>query len=166
MLSSQREETEGKLQMRLSPRKNGLTSLFKEVRVFKVCLFLLLFLNVFVFFFPSPSGGRLGGVCLVFSFPPSNQPRAHAPLLHLFLCLSLRRSATTLFSFLIYIYIIHIVFFFFLFLSLSFCKACACLLSSFPQYRWGRIVLSGRASDSRHWMHHPPKKLYQMVFQK
>ena len=30
-----REETEGKLQMLLSLRKNGLTSLFKEVRVFK-----------------------------------------------------------------------------------------------------------------------------------
>ena len=29
-----REETEGRLQMRLSPGKNGLTSLFKEVRVF------------------------------------------------------------------------------------------------------------------------------------
>ena len=36
MLLSLREETEGKLQMLLSPRKNGLTSLFKEVRVFKV----------------------------------------------------------------------------------------------------------------------------------
>ena len=36
MLQSLREETEGKLQMLLSPRKNGLTSLFKEVRVFKV----------------------------------------------------------------------------------------------------------------------------------
>ena len=35
MLESLREETEGKLQMLLSPRKNGLTSLFKEVRVFK-----------------------------------------------------------------------------------------------------------------------------------
>ena len=35
MLSSLREETEGKLQMLLSLRKNGLTSLFKEVRVFK-----------------------------------------------------------------------------------------------------------------------------------
>ena len=35
MLKSLREETEGKLQMLLSPRKNGLTSLFKEVRVFK-----------------------------------------------------------------------------------------------------------------------------------
>ena len=29
-------ETEGKLQMRLSSRKNGPASLFKEVRVFKV----------------------------------------------------------------------------------------------------------------------------------
>ena len=29
------EETEGKLQMLLSLRKNGLDSLFKEVRVFK-----------------------------------------------------------------------------------------------------------------------------------
>ena len=37
MLQSLREETEGKLQMLLSPRKNGLTSLFKEVRVFKGC---------------------------------------------------------------------------------------------------------------------------------
>ena len=36
MLQSLREETEGKLQMLLSLRKNGLTSLFKEVRVFKV----------------------------------------------------------------------------------------------------------------------------------
>ena len=36
MLESLREETEGKLQMLLSLRKNGLTSLFKEVRVFKV----------------------------------------------------------------------------------------------------------------------------------
>ena len=36
MLQSLREETEGKPQMLLSPRKNGLTSLFKEVRVFKV----------------------------------------------------------------------------------------------------------------------------------
>ena len=36
MLQSLRKETEGKLQMLLSPRKNGLTSLFKEVRVFKV----------------------------------------------------------------------------------------------------------------------------------
>ena len=35
MLQSLREETEGKLQMLLSHRKNGLTSLFKEVRVFK-----------------------------------------------------------------------------------------------------------------------------------
>ena len=38
MLESLREETEGKLQMLLSPRKNGLTcltSLFEEVRVFK-----------------------------------------------------------------------------------------------------------------------------------
>ena len=35
MLSSLREETEGKLQMLLSLRKKGLTSLFKEVRVFK-----------------------------------------------------------------------------------------------------------------------------------
>ena len=37
MLFSLKEETEGKLQMLLSPRKNGLTSLFKEVRVFKGC---------------------------------------------------------------------------------------------------------------------------------
>ena len=36
MLYSLREEAEGKLQTILSPRKNGLTSLFKEVRVFKV----------------------------------------------------------------------------------------------------------------------------------
>ena len=36
MLESLREEIEGKLQMLLSLRKNGLTSLFKEVRVFKV----------------------------------------------------------------------------------------------------------------------------------
>ena len=36
MLESLREETEGKLQMPLSLRRNGLTSLFKEVRVFKV----------------------------------------------------------------------------------------------------------------------------------
>ena len=36
MLLSLREETEGKLQMLLSLRKTGLTSLFKEVRVFKV----------------------------------------------------------------------------------------------------------------------------------
>ena len=36
MLQSLREEKEGKLQMRLSPRKSGLTSVFKEVRVFKV----------------------------------------------------------------------------------------------------------------------------------
>ena len=35
MLQSQSEETEGKLQMLLSPRKKGLTSLLKEVRVFK-----------------------------------------------------------------------------------------------------------------------------------
>ena len=35
MLSSLREETEGKLQMLLSPREDGLDSLFKEVRVFK-----------------------------------------------------------------------------------------------------------------------------------
>ena len=35
MVESLREETEGKLQVLLSPRKNGLTSLFKEVRVFK-----------------------------------------------------------------------------------------------------------------------------------
>ena len=35
MLQSLREETEGKLQMLLSPRKNGLDSLFKEVRVLK-----------------------------------------------------------------------------------------------------------------------------------
>ena len=35
MLQSLREETEGKLQMLLSLRKNGLTSLNKEVRVFK-----------------------------------------------------------------------------------------------------------------------------------
>ena len=32
MLQSLREETEGKLQMPLSPRKNCRTSLFKEVR--------------------------------------------------------------------------------------------------------------------------------------
>ena len=37
MLQSLREETEGKLQMLLSIRQNGLTSLFKEVRVVKVC---------------------------------------------------------------------------------------------------------------------------------
>ena len=36
MLQSLREETEGKVQMLLSPRKNSLDSLFKEVRVFKV----------------------------------------------------------------------------------------------------------------------------------
>ena len=36
MLQSLREETEGKLRLLLSHRKNGLTSLFKEVRVFKV----------------------------------------------------------------------------------------------------------------------------------
>ena len=36
MLQSLREETEGKLQMPLSPRKTGRDSLFKEVRVFKV----------------------------------------------------------------------------------------------------------------------------------
>ena len=36
MLQSLREETEGKLQMLLSLGKKGLTSLFKEVRVFKV----------------------------------------------------------------------------------------------------------------------------------
>ena len=36
MLYSLREEKEGKLQMLLSLRKNGLNSLFKEVRVFKV----------------------------------------------------------------------------------------------------------------------------------
>ena len=35
MLQSVRDETEGKLQMRLSPRKCSLDSLFKEVRVFK-----------------------------------------------------------------------------------------------------------------------------------
>ena len=35
MLESLREETEGKLQMLLSLRKNGLTSLFKEVRAFE-----------------------------------------------------------------------------------------------------------------------------------
>ena len=35
MLKSLREETEGKLQMLFSLRKNGLTSLFKEVTVFK-----------------------------------------------------------------------------------------------------------------------------------
>ena len=38
MLQSLREEREGKLQMLLSLRKNGLTSLFKEVRVFKVLI--------------------------------------------------------------------------------------------------------------------------------
>ena len=36
MVQSLREEIEGKLQVLLSPRKNGLDSLFKEVRVFKV----------------------------------------------------------------------------------------------------------------------------------
>ena len=36
MLESLREEIEGYLQMLLLLRKNGLTSLFKEVRVFKV----------------------------------------------------------------------------------------------------------------------------------
>ena len=36
MLQSLREETEGKLQMLLSLRKNRLDSLNKEVRVFKV----------------------------------------------------------------------------------------------------------------------------------
>ena len=35
MLQSLREETEGSLQMLLSLWKNGLASLFKEVRVFK-----------------------------------------------------------------------------------------------------------------------------------
>ena len=35
LLQSLREEKEGKLQMPLSPRKNGQTSLFKEVRAFK-----------------------------------------------------------------------------------------------------------------------------------
>ena len=48
MLASLREETEGKLQMLLSPRKNGPTSLFEEVRVFKVCAFSL---PEFVLFF-------------------------------------------------------------------------------------------------------------------
>ena len=38
---SLREETEGKLQMLLSLRENGLTSLFKEVRAFKELLTLL-----------------------------------------------------------------------------------------------------------------------------
>ena len=38
MLQSLREETEGKLEMLLSLRKNGLTSLFKEVTVFKVAV--------------------------------------------------------------------------------------------------------------------------------
>ena len=37
MQQSLKEETEGKRQMLLSLRKNGKTSLFKEVRVFKVC---------------------------------------------------------------------------------------------------------------------------------
>ena len=36
MLESLRDETEGKLQMLLSPGKISLDSLFKEVRVFKV----------------------------------------------------------------------------------------------------------------------------------
>ena len=36
MLESLREETKGKLQMLLSLRKNGLTSLSKEVKVVKV----------------------------------------------------------------------------------------------------------------------------------
>ena len=36
MLQSRREETGGRLQMLLSLRKNGLTSLFKEFRVLKV----------------------------------------------------------------------------------------------------------------------------------
>ena len=36
MLQSLREATEGNLQTLLSPRKNSLDSLFKEVRVFKV----------------------------------------------------------------------------------------------------------------------------------
>ena len=36
MLQSLREESEGKLRMLVSPEKNGLTSLFEEVRVFKV----------------------------------------------------------------------------------------------------------------------------------
>ena len=36
MLQSLTEETEGKLQMLVSPRKDGLASLFKEDRVFKV----------------------------------------------------------------------------------------------------------------------------------
>ena len=36
MLQSLRKETEGKLQMLVSPRKEGLDSLFREVRVFKV----------------------------------------------------------------------------------------------------------------------------------
>ena len=36
MLQLLREEAEGKRQMLLLPRKNGLTSLFKVVRVFKV----------------------------------------------------------------------------------------------------------------------------------
>ena len=35
MLQSPKEETEGKLQMRLSPGKKGLDSLLKEVMVFK-----------------------------------------------------------------------------------------------------------------------------------
>ena len=38
MLQSLREEREGKLQMLLSLRQNGLTSSFKEVRVFKEML--------------------------------------------------------------------------------------------------------------------------------
>ena len=36
MLQSLREETEGKLQMLASPKKNSADTLFKEVRVFKV----------------------------------------------------------------------------------------------------------------------------------
>ena len=35
MPQSLRKESEGKLHMLLSPRKNGLNPLFKEVRVFK-----------------------------------------------------------------------------------------------------------------------------------
>ena len=36
--NSQREETEGKLQILISPRKNSVDSLFKEVKVFTVFL--------------------------------------------------------------------------------------------------------------------------------
>ena len=75
MMQSLREETEGKLQMQLSPRKNGLTSLFKEVRVLKG-LKPKLFHADFLF----ETSHRLAALGQQCQRAPNPQPNVHSPV--------------------------------------------------------------------------------------